>query len=219
MFSLLGIKFNSSHHWTWIQSLGWRDPLEEGVATRSSILAWRIPWTEEPGGLQSMGSQRVRHDWVTEHITEVNETVNFSGFMAYFFNIHFDFIFDGIYALQMLPCYFSKWPLRLYYDFLVFRWGNWGPQKPSDLPEGACLWSQKLKPAVSLLDNPLTWSVSLSCLFSSLKAWSLYLSFWDNQEVFFSTCKHIFREYHHTFSCSIPLDNLPGHKHRENLFC
>ena len=44
-------------------SLGWVDPLEEGVATHSSILAWRVPWTEEPGGLQSMGSQRVGHDW------------------------------------------------------------------------------------------------------------------------------------------------------------
>ena len=42
---------------TWIGSLGWEDPLEEGVATHSSILAWRIPWTEEPGGLQSVGSQ------------------------------------------------------------------------------------------------------------------------------------------------------------------
>jgi len=47
---------------TWVQSLGWEDPLEEGVATHSSILAWRIPWTEEPGGLQSMGSHRVGHD-------------------------------------------------------------------------------------------------------------------------------------------------------------
>ena len=43
-------------------SLGWEDPLEKGMATRSSILAWRIPWTEEPGRLQSMGSQKVRHD-------------------------------------------------------------------------------------------------------------------------------------------------------------
>ena len=43
---------------TWVQSLGWEDSLEEEVATRSSILAWRIPWTAEPGGLQSMGSQR-----------------------------------------------------------------------------------------------------------------------------------------------------------------
>ena len=45
-----------------IQSLGQEDPLEKGMATHSSILAWRIPWTEEPSGLQSMGSQRVRHD-------------------------------------------------------------------------------------------------------------------------------------------------------------
>ena len=45
-----------------VQSLGREDPLEEGMATHSSILAWEIPWTEEPGGLQSIGSQRVRHD-------------------------------------------------------------------------------------------------------------------------------------------------------------
>ena len=47
---------------TWIRSLGWEDPLEKGMATHSSILAWSIPWTEEPGGLQSMGLQRVRHN-------------------------------------------------------------------------------------------------------------------------------------------------------------
>ena len=47
---------------TWVQSLGWEDSLEKEMATHSSILAWRIPWTEEPGGLQSMGSQRVGHD-------------------------------------------------------------------------------------------------------------------------------------------------------------
>ena len=47
---------------TQVQSLGWEDPLERGMATHSSILAWRIPGTEEPGGLQSMGSQKVRHD-------------------------------------------------------------------------------------------------------------------------------------------------------------
>ena len=47
---------------TQVQSLGWEDPLEKGMATHSSVLAWRIPWAEEPGGLQSMGSQRVGHD-------------------------------------------------------------------------------------------------------------------------------------------------------------
>ena len=46
----------------WDQSLGQEDPLEEGTAVHSSILAWRSPWTEEPGGLQSLGSQRVGHD-------------------------------------------------------------------------------------------------------------------------------------------------------------
>ena len=50
---------------TRVPSLGWEDLLEKGMATHSSIPAWRIPWTEEPGGLQSMGSQRVEHDWVT----------------------------------------------------------------------------------------------------------------------------------------------------------
>ena len=44
---------------TWVSSLGWEDPLEKGMATHSSILAWRIPWTGEPGELQSMGLQRV----------------------------------------------------------------------------------------------------------------------------------------------------------------
>ena len=44
------------------ETLDWEDPLEKGMVTHSSICAWRIPWTEEPGGLQSMGSQRVRHD-------------------------------------------------------------------------------------------------------------------------------------------------------------
>ena len=54
---------------TWVWSLGWEDPLEEGMATRFRILAWRIPWTGKPGRLQFMESQRVRHDWVTKHST------------------------------------------------------------------------------------------------------------------------------------------------------
>ena len=50
---------------TWVQSLGQEDPLEKEMATHSSILAWRIPWMEEPGGLQSTGLQRVGHNWAT----------------------------------------------------------------------------------------------------------------------------------------------------------
>ena len=53
---------------TWVQSLGWENPLEKGRATHSSILAWRIQWTEEPDGLQSLGLQRVGHDWVTNMV-------------------------------------------------------------------------------------------------------------------------------------------------------
>ena len=51
---------------TWVPSLGQEDPLEEEIATHSSILAWELPWTEEPGRLQSIGSQRVRHDLTTK---------------------------------------------------------------------------------------------------------------------------------------------------------
>ena len=47
---------------TRVRPLGWEDPLQKGMATLSSILAWRLPWTEEPGGLESMGSKRVGHD-------------------------------------------------------------------------------------------------------------------------------------------------------------
>ena len=52
---------------TQVQTLGWKDPLEQEMATHSSILAWKIPWTEEPGGLQSMGWQRVRQDLATKN--------------------------------------------------------------------------------------------------------------------------------------------------------
>ena len=57
---------------TWVQSLGWEDPLEDSMATHSSILAWSIPWTEEPGRLQSMGLQRVGDGWVTEHSINID---------------------------------------------------------------------------------------------------------------------------------------------------
>ena len=55
---------------TWVQSLGQEDPLEKGMTTHTNILAWRIPWTEEPGGLQSMGLQRVGHNLETNTFCE-----------------------------------------------------------------------------------------------------------------------------------------------------
>ena len=56
---------------TWVWSLGQEDPLEEEMATYSSLVAWKIPWTEEPGRLQCTGSQRVRQDWATNSTTTV----------------------------------------------------------------------------------------------------------------------------------------------------
>ena len=60
---------------TWVRYLGQKDPLEKGLTIQSSILAWRIPWKEEPGRPQSMWSQRVRHDWVTNTATTSGYTI------------------------------------------------------------------------------------------------------------------------------------------------
>ena len=68
----------------WVPSLGQEDLLEKGMATHSSTLAWRIPWTEEPGRLQSMGSQRVGHHWVTNTFT----------FFVVFFSYHFIIVYE-----------------------------------------------------------------------------------------------------------------------------
>ena len=65
---------------TQVRSLGGEDPLEKEMAAHSSILAWKIPWTEEPGGLQSMGSQRVRHDLATDY-TQVFLKLEFEGLL------------------------------------------------------------------------------------------------------------------------------------------
>ena len=58
---------------TWVRSLGWEDPLEEGMEPTPVFLPGESSWTEEPGGLQSMGSQRVRHDWVTKHTQHMGD--------------------------------------------------------------------------------------------------------------------------------------------------
>ena len=70
------VKNPSTIRETWVRSLAWEDPLKEGMATHSSILACRIPWTEKTGGLQSMGSERVGHHWVTKHTHRESEMVS-----------------------------------------------------------------------------------------------------------------------------------------------
>ena len=68
---VMNLHNNAGAQETWVQSLGWEGPMKEEMATHSSILAWEIPWTEEPGGLQPMGLLRVRHDCVTSAQTSV----------------------------------------------------------------------------------------------------------------------------------------------------
>ena len=76
----------------WVSTLGGEYPLEKEMASRSSILAWRIPWTEEPGGLQSMGSQRVGHDSAQHIGTHQHFTLLFSLLLFLFFISRFDFL-------------------------------------------------------------------------------------------------------------------------------
>ena len=71
-------------HETQVQSLAQEDPLEKWMATRSSILAWRIPWIEEPGGLQTMGWQRVGHDWATKHTHIFTITLRYNTLVCLF---------------------------------------------------------------------------------------------------------------------------------------
>ena len=83
---------------TWFQSPGWEDPLQKGMATHSSILAWRITWTEEPGGLQSMGLQRVRHNWHNTFIICISSVQFSRSVMSDSLRGHL----QGIFATQVL---------------------------------------------------------------------------------------------------------------------
>ena len=87
---------------TWVRSLGQEDPLEKGMTTHSSVLARRIQWTEEPGRLQSMGLQRVRHDWTTNILS----SQNFSSLNMHAFFIP-SWLWTYIFFPWKSPCYDS----------------------------------------------------------------------------------------------------------------
>ena len=124
---------------TWVWSLGWKDPLEKGTATHSSILAWIIPWTEEPGRLQSTGWQRVRHfatfTWLHwrlwSHRIPTTQSLNFrsSGFplphlaiVSLSACIHFWHIyFSGIFTFfVLLPISLGKVSLQRAFDLIDY---------------------------------------------------------------------------------------------------
>ena len=112
---------------TRVQSLGWEDPLEKEMATHSSTLAWKIPWTEECGGLQCMGSQRVRHDWTSEHPAE--SSVQYLRFTNRLWCtvVKFDriFFFSAIFSHQSFyPCSDAKlyWSLTFHRNHSCRTW-------------------------------------------------------------------------------------------------
>ena len=81
---------------TQVRSLGRKDPLEEKIGSHSSVLSWRIPWTEEPGGLQSTGSQRVGHQWASKQW-------RWRGTSCYVFSSHFYLLFgERLFSSQFL---------------------------------------------------------------------------------------------------------------------
>ena len=115
---------------TCVQSLGQEDPLEKGMTAYSSILAWRIPWTEEPGGLQSKGSQRVGHDRSNFHRNStgnrnyitVAATYSVSSFLSVMFSIYLAFYLHNIsfIRLWLAKCIFHPKLAKLFHVLLGF---------------------------------------------------------------------------------------------------
>ena len=121
---------------TWVRTLGQKDPLEKETATHSNILAWKIPQTEEPGGLQSMGSQRVGHDLVTKpplppHClpftkligTTTSCNLEFSAIYIcwFWFYIFFHCMWDSAKWIISYPYFFIPKTLLLFFFFLDFE--------------------------------------------------------------------------------------------------
>ena len=94
----------------YVQSMGWKDPLEVGMAAHSSILAWKIPWAEEPGRPQSIGSQSIRHSWVTWHTCR--ETMSTSPLRS------ISFVITEFKSLSISHCYIKKEVCCQYLSYL-----------------------------------------------------------------------------------------------------
>ena len=87
---------------TWVRSLGWEDTLEKGMATHSSILVWRIPWTEEPSKLQSMGSQRVGRGLAIKQ----QQSLEISGVLGLFVCLSFPFVLNEMGVIKFTSALF-----------------------------------------------------------------------------------------------------------------
>ena len=164
---------------TWVWSLGWEDPLEKEMATHSSILAWRIPWMEEPGGLQSMASQRVGHDWATSlYFSPAKPRYKSERWMRVFWEFSL--------SPSVIPGRCLPWVLL----FLTYHsprwkeiWTEWGvllPFCPSLEPDLGILSSHSylsLSIILSRVDPTLVWFVVLNkCLLNEWVSPSLLRS-------------------------------------------
>ena len=100
---------------TRVQSLGWEDPLGKVIASHSSILAWKISWTEEPGGLQSMGSQRVGHNWATNtySFTRICAIFVNKSYFYQHFNNHQDLLLFCLWVVNVVLCLVTQSCLTL----------------------------------------------------------------------------------------------------------
>ena len=131
---------------TWVRSLGWKDLLEKGTATHSSILAWEVPWAEEPGGLQSMGLQKVGHDGATK------QKLEYKLFSARIWNTAFK-------ALQGLPTFQAPGAICLLF-------ADFTPANRSSLLEPGAdhrIWSGEGPCPKDLNDACITTAASNSC--------------------------------------------------------
>ena len=108
---------------TWVRFLGWEDPLEKGMATHSSILAWRIPWTEEPGRLQSIKWQRVGHDRATKHARTQGIIIDFYFYSDIGSYGYLSFLDISEKHEIYLMLYFIKFKLFFKYHILIHIYG------------------------------------------------------------------------------------------------
>ena len=127
---------------TWVRSLGQEDPLEKEMATHSSILAWKILWTEEPGGLQSMGSQKVRHNSYTQHM----HTHNCMGYLCFWIHVNH----RSVVRTDVCAC---TWVWER--EMCVCVGGEWGDLESST--ELWVPWSSRILWYTSSLTQENTW--------------------------------------------------------------
>ena len=144
----------------WVWSLGWEDPLEEEMATHSSVLAWEIPWTEEPGRLQSMGLKRVRYNLVTKQLQVI-----------------FSLAFIWVYKSQLLVVGLMDMSLSKLQEMVC--WSLWG-HKELDTTATMCGYEKVLRLVGSkyLRKEGTVVNTTLSYGIISLKKWEEKIGWW-----------------------------------------